>query len=157
MVTIGGKFVKKAISGYIDTDGVIHEGEGIPVWVGRKTAFTRLYGWSWMVIAQEAFAYMAMDKDLTLEPKNVLMYLFGKLDFENFIQIPQVEIANDLGMNKQHVNRAIKLLEKKEILIRGPKVGRSSCWRLNPKYGYKGNPNGKVDKDVKNGNLKLIK
>lgn len=154
---LGDSVVKKNIAGYVDTDGEFHEGEGIPVWVGRKTAFTRLYGRSWMVIAQEAFAYMAMDKDLTLEPKNVLMYLFGRLDFENFIQIPQVEIANDLGMKKQSVLRAIKLLEKKEIIMRGPKVGRSSCWRLNPRYGYKGNPNGKVDRDSKNGNLRLIK
>ncbi|MCP4393510.1 MAG: MarR family transcriptional regulator [Alphaproteobacteria bacterium] len=77
-------------------------------------------------------------------------------DFENFIQVPQVEIARELRMHKQNVNKAIKLLLEKDILIRGPKIGKSSSWRLNPNYGYKGSPKGKVLKD-KAGHLRLVK
>ena len=84
------------------------------------------------------------------------MYLFSRLDFENYIQVPQVEIAEDLNMHKQSVYKAIKLLEKKEILVRGPKLGRSSSWRLNPNYGYKGNPRGKVHRDNRSGHLRLV-
>jgi biotin operon repressor len=148
--------MKKDINGFIDLNGEVHEGEGIPVWIGRKTHFTKLYGRDWMVVAQNAFALMVMDTDLTLEPKNILMYLFSRLDFENYIQVPQVEIAEKLNIQKQNVNRSIKLLEKKGILIRGPKIGRSSSWRLNPNYGFKGNPRGKVGRDLKSGHLRLV-
>lgn len=149
--------MQKNIRGFIDEDGEIHEGAGVPVWVGRKTAFTRLYGGSrWMVIAQNAMILIAQDQDLRPESKNVLMYLFGRLDFENFIQVPQTEIADALSMRKQNVQRSIKQLVDKEILFQGPKIGRSSSWRLNPNYGYKGSPRGKVLKD-RAGHLRLVK
>ncbi len=95
------------------------------------------------IMAQDALVILAKDKDLTLEPKNVLLYLLSQLDFENFMHVPQVEIAEALGMDKSKVSKAIKLLTEKGILIRGPKQARSS-FRLNPNFGYKGNPSGKV-------------
>lgn len=87
---------------------------------------------------QDTFEELARDPELTLEPKNVLLYLFSKLDFENFIQLSQMDIAEGLGMHKQHVSRAMKLLTGKQIILEGPKVGRSKCYRLNPYYGWKG-------------------
>jgi hypothetical protein len=95
-------------------------------------------------MAQDALLMLAKDKELTLEPKNVLLYLLSQLDFENFIQVPQVEIASALDMDKAKVSKAIKLLLEKGVLIRGPKLARSSSFRLNPNFGYKGNPLGKV-------------
>ena len=146
------------ISGYVNGDtGEVLE-DYIPMLVSKKkTHFVGMYGDNWMIISQQAFQTAAKDPDLTLEPKNVLMYLFGKLDFENFIQVPQVQIAKELNLHKQAVNRAIRLLEKKEILVVGPKVGKSKTWRLNPNYGFKGNPKGKVNRDPKTGHLRLIK
>jgi hypothetical protein len=47
-------------------------------------------------------------------------------------------------MEKAQVSKAIKLLVNKGILLRGPRVGHSYAFRLNPTYGYKGNPRGKV-------------
>jgi len=110
--------------------------DGVPVWVGVKRVHP--YGRRWVMTNQDALLMMARDKELTLEPKNVLLYLIGRLDFDNYIQVPQIEIAEDLDMKKPHVSRAISLLERKGLLIRGPKVGRSSSFRLNPNYGYKG-------------------
>jgi DNA-binding MarR family transcriptional regulator len=120
--------------------------EGVPVWFAgqKKTAFTKLYDKRWFIMAQDALVILAKDKDLTLEPKNVLLYLLSQLDFENFMHVPQVEIAETLGMDKSKVSKAIKLLTEKGILIRGPKQARSSSFRLNPNFGYKGNPSGKV-------------
>jgi hypothetical protein len=118
--------------------------EGVPVWVGRKTAFTGLYGRQWFIMAQDAWLALAKDKELTLAPKNVLLYLLSQLDFENFIQVQQVDIAKALEMDKAKVSKAIKLLLEKGVLIRGPKLARSSSFRLNPNFGYKGNPSGKV-------------
>ena len=70
--------------------------------------------------------------------ENVLFYLYSKLDFENFIQQSQKEIAEGLGMHKEQVSRAMKILTSKQIVLEGPKVGRSKCYRLNPNYGWKG-------------------
>ena len=75
---------------------------------------------------------------MTGETMKVLMYLFGKLDFENFIQQSQIDIAEGLGMQKQNVSRAMRVLTSKQIVLEGPKVGRSKCFRLNPNYGWKG-------------------
>jgi hypothetical protein len=111
--------------------------EGVSVWVGRKY---NPYGRRFVMTNQDALLMMAKDKELTLEPKNVLLYLCGRLDFDNYIQVPQTEIADALEMKKSAVSRAVKLLVAKGILIRGPKVGHSYAFRLNPNYGYKGNP-----------------
>ena len=116
----------------LDTGEVLEE--GIPVWIGRKPKIND----RWFMAFQEAFEAIAKDRDLTDEHRRVLFYLLSRLDFDNYIQVAQVEIADALSMHKTHVNRAIKLLEGKSIIIRGPKVGRSSCFRLSPNLGWKG-------------------
>jgi len=98
------------------------------------------YAGGWIVNSQEALKLLARDKELTGETYKVLLYLFSILDFENWIQIPQTEIAKELEIHKQHINRAIKKLESKEILLKGPKLGRSYSFRLNPYFGWKGKP-----------------
>ena len=87
---------------------------------------------------QDAFEELAKDREITNEPRRVLDYMFSKLDFENFIQLSQKEIIEILGINKSNVSKAIKLLTRKQIVLEGPKVGRSRCYRLNPNYGWKG-------------------
>jgi len=93
---------------------------------------------------RKSFSEIAADKEMTLEPHKVWLYLMSRLDFDNFIYVAQTEIADRLGMKKPNVSRSIKLLERKELILRGPKLGHSHAWRLNPDYGYKGDPDGKV-------------
>ena len=57
---------------------------------------------------------------MTGETMKVLMYLFGKLDFENFIQQTQIDVAEGLGMRKQNVNRAMQILTAKQNRTRRP-------------------------------------
>lgn len=90
------------------------------------------------MIFQNALAELAKDRELTLEPKNVLLLLLSKLDFENFIHVSQQAIAGELGMNSSHVSRAMKVLTEKQIILVGPKHGRLKCYRLNANYGWKG-------------------
>jgi biotin operon repressor len=108
---------------------------GTPVWVGAKAS---PYGNRWFMANQEAMRAIAKDKELTLDPHRVLMMLFGELDFENWIHISQHDIAEMLSMSRSQVSRSIKLLERKGILVRGPKIGKSYGYRLNPHYGWKG-------------------
>ena len=120
--------------GTIDLDTGEVLGEGIPVWVGLKPKLTE----RWFMAFQDAFESLSTDKDLTLEHHRVLHFLFSRLDFENFIQIPQIEIANRLSMDKSKVSKALSLLVHKKIVLRGPKIGRSNSFRLNPNFGWKG-------------------
>ena len=100
------------------------------------------YSTGWIMNSQEALEVIAKDKEITGGIHRVLWFIVARLDFENWIQISQKEICKELEMKKQNVSSAIKLLEQKEIILRGPRVGKSYAFRLNPHFGWKG--------DVKN-------
>ena len=91
-----------------------------------------------MQVNQDFLTELAARRDLGNQALRVFVYLNGRLNFENVIQVEQTEIAQALGMHKQNVNQAIKRLEELGIILRGPKIGRSSSWQLNPNAGWKG-------------------
>ncbi len=91
----------------------------------------------WIAMAQDALSKMAKEIK-SLDDFRVRDALLARLDFENYIQVVQVDIAKDLGMHKENVNRSIKRLLELGILLEGPKIGRSRTYRLNPNYGWKG-------------------
>ena len=121
------------VKGYLDK----YTGEeyGFPVIVGRKR---NPYGKGWLMNSQEALETLAKDKEITGETYRVLFLVCARLDFENWVQIPITEIAQELELKQPNVSRAIKVLEEKEIILRGPKVGRSYAFMLNPNFGWKG-------------------
>ncbi len=86
---------------------------------------------------QEAFAHIAKEK-IGSEAKDVFLFLLSRLDFENYIFVPQVEIAKELDMQRPNVSRAVSVLVERGILLEGPKVNRSRTFRLNHTYGWKG-------------------
>jgi DNA-binding MarR family transcriptional regulator len=110
--------------------------EGMSVWIGAKPI--SIYGHRWFQMSQDPLLQIAKDKELAGRPMRVLIYLLARLDFENYIQVPQAEIVHALELHHSDVSRSISLLENKGILIRGPKTGRSFTFRLNPTYGWKG-------------------
>lgn len=121
------------IKGYVDK----YTGEdfGFPVVCGRKR---NPYIKGWVMNSQEAMVALAKDKDIKGETHRVLWFIGGILDFENWVQLSITEIGNELDLKQQAVSRAMKVLEEKEIILRGPKVGRSYAFMLNPNFGWKG-------------------
>lgn len=87
---------------------------------------------------QEALTAIASDPELSGEALRVFLYLNGRLDFENLFQVPQTEIAEALGIKRPNVSRSMKMLLEKGIILRGPKIGHSATFRLNPNFGWKG-------------------
>ncbi|MGL5288562.1 MAG: hypothetical protein ACRC9N_03630 [Aeromonas sp.] len=83
-------------------------------------------------------ALLTIANELNHDQTRVLMAMLSDLDYENYIQISQVDIANALSMQKSHVSRAIKHLVEFGILEEGPKVGRSKTYILNRQFGWKG-------------------
>lgn len=119
--------------------------DGVLVYVPkkRKSPFERHF-----TMNQDALKILA--KELNHEQFKVLMMLLADLDYENYIQITQQDIADSLGMKKSNVSRAVKGLINLRIVLEGPKVGRSKTYRLNEQFGWKGSvPNHK--KALKNG------
>lgn len=86
---------------------------------------------------RERLAELAIENVLTVEGWRVLVMLMGKVDFENFIHIKQVQIAEALGMKKQNVNKAFGLLIELEI-IEKISQGNINGYRLNYEMGWKG-------------------
>jgi len=84
--------------------------------------------------AMEAIA----TSNLSGEDLRVFMLLCAHLDFENYIGVAQSKIADKLKMKRPHVSRAIKHLLESDVLVKGPKVGRTLTYRLNPNVGWKG-------------------
>jgi CRP-like cAMP-binding protein len=85
--------------------------------------------------AHQIHRALAIDTELDGVDLRVFLYLTSSLDFENFLQVRQLEIAEALGRRKEHISRSMAKLKAKGVVIAGPKVGRSAVWRLNPDYG----------------------
>ena len=102
-------------------------------WVRQKWK-----GESFFMGFQDAFAELAR-KRISAEAKNVFLFILGKVDYDNRLTIPQVEIGRQLGMHRQNVSRAISTLVREQVLlVEEPQLGRNRRLRLNDRYGWKG-------------------
>lgn len=81
---------------------------------------------------------------LKLGDYQVLMALFARLDWDNFLHLDLSDLAKKLGRDRAGLSRAVARLVAEGVLIRGPKVGRSHTYRLDPNLGWKGTPRGRA-------------
>ncbi|MDD5228577.1 MAG: GIY-YIG nuclease family protein [Methylococcales bacterium] len=89
-----------------------------------------------ILMFQDSLELIATDKELTGATKSVLFLLLSRLEFENYIHIRQVEIAEKLSMHKPDVSKSIKMLVQKGIIM---KINEGAAgYKLNPQYGWKG-------------------
>lgn len=95
------------------------------------------FGTGWVAMAQNAMMELARS-DLGAQDWRVFAAVVAKLDFENFLLLTIADLAKEIGMQRSHASDSIAKLEKLGVLIRGPKAGRSSTFRLNPSFGWKG-------------------
>ena len=101
----------------------------------RKNGFQK----GWMAMAQEAMMMLAQS-NLTGNDMKVMWAMLARLDYENLIQVNQVEVAEQVGMNRHHVNRSIKKLIELGVVLEGVKIGISRSYRLNPNFAGKAQP-----------------
>lgn len=83
--------------------------------------------------------------DLGDEARRVLFAVLAELDFENWININQSQLAAEIGLERQNFGRGLKRLITEEVVLEGPKVGRNGTYRLNPQFGWRGSAKGHVD------------
>jgi len=125
--------MKRVIGSVLDT-GEVMDGAVLGMFFPKRQNGFRE---GWIAMAQNALIALAQ-ADLGDQARRVLFVILGKLDFENYILVSQSEISETLNMHRSDVSKAISKLEAEGVLIRGPKAGRSSTFRLNPSFGWKG-------------------
>ncbi|MBM7052310.1 helix-turn-helix domain-containing protein [Rothia sp. ZJ1223] len=54
------------------------------------------------------------------------------------------EIAEEMHRSRESVSRAISRFVERGVLLRGPRVGRSYTYRLDPSTAWRGKPEGAV-------------
>jgi len=64
----------------------------------------------WFVMFQDFLEQLAKDKDFKGQDYRVLNYMLSKLDWENWVQVPQRVIAEDLGIPRPEVAKSLKKL-----------------------------------------------
>ena len=116
----------------------------------RKNGF----GQGWLAMAQNGAEILAQS-NLSGNDFKVLMKLLSVLDYENLIQVSQADVARELNMHRQHVQRSIKRLIDLGIVLEGVRIGISRSYRLNPNFGWKGSAKG--HREALHDHLKVVK
>lgn len=126
--------MRQKVVGSVTEDGSVLEGGVLAlIFPKRQNGFYN----GWVAMSQDAMFALA-NAGLGDEGNRVVWALLAKLDFENWIQINQAELAKAINLDRSNFNRAMKLIEKKGLVFRGPRVGKSVTFRLNPNFGWKG-------------------
>jgi predicted transcriptional regulator len=92
------------------------------------------------VFIYQAFAYLAATK-LKPATNSVLNYIFSLTGFQNYLQIDQKTLAEEMRMCLKTVNTAIKELVDCNVLmkIKHPNDARRIDYFINPVAAWKGN------------------
>jgi hypothetical protein len=115
----------------------LETGELLPhVLVAVRQKIPNGFAGGWLAMSFNAASIFKGIRDI--EQQRVFWALIERLDFENYINVVQADIARELEMQRPHVSRAIKELVEQDIILKGPKIGRNVTYRLNPNLGWRG-------------------
>ena len=85
----------------------------------------------------EGLGRLAVDKQLTLTDKNVLLFLISVMEYENLLNITQKALSEELGIVQPEVSKSIKKLIEGGYLKIVDKNGRQNVYQLNPHLAFK--------------------
>lgn len=102
------------------------------------------YPENWLLLWQDesdigvSMMEQAKANELTRTDYRVRDYLMGSLGLGNCVYVNQAELAKELRLHKVTVCESIKRLCEMQILIRGPKSGKSNTYMVNPAFCFRG-------------------
>lgn len=114
--------------------GEILEGQLVYMAAKRRNGFQQ---GGFIAMAQTPMEKLARS-DLSGESLRVLLLVASRIDYENWINLSQGEMAEALSMKRQNFARALAALIEEGCILKGPSVGRHKTYRLNPAYAWKG-------------------
>lgn len=115
----------------------LETGELLPhVLVAVRQKIPNGFAGGWLAMSFNAASIFKGIRDI--EQQRVFWALIERLDFENYINVVQADIARELEMQRSNVSRAIKELVEQDIILKGPKIGRNVTYQLNPNLGWRG-------------------
>lgn len=79
-----------------------------------------------------------MEKPLTQTEYRVRDWIMGTIGIGNYVHVNQAEMARRLRIERATASRAIKRLIELQILIEGPKSGKSNTYMVNPAFCFAG-------------------
>src|SRR5512143_2955556 len=86
----------------------------MPIYLNSPHRRSTIYGDRWFQMAQDPLLSMAQDRELRGLTTTVLLYLFGRLDFENYVLVSHQDIADCISTTRPEATRAVnKLIEKR--------------------------------------------
>jgi len=100
----------------------------------------RKLGTGWFAMFQDPIGWIA-EQRLSGEQLSVLLHLLSKMEYDNYIRVPQKYIAEKLNMTQSHVSRALKTLKDMEIIVEEEREGINKTYRFNPNVAHKGSYN----------------
>ena len=125
--------------GIITADGEVIEGNLALHAPRKENGFAK---GGWFAMSLQGISHIlnvAHSKQLHLSRDSLVHYaLLERLDYENWIQISQSDIARRTGLLQPHVSASIKKLIATGFILIGKKVGSSWTYRLNPEFGWMG-------------------
>ena len=100
-------------------------------------------GWSQHVLLfQRAVDTLARGRHLSKDGWRVMAYLLGRLDWDNWLVIPQWQIVKALDMHQPNVSRAIRQLCAEGVLMQAAPPAPRTAYRLSADFAYRGQYNG---------------
>jgi predicted transcriptional regulator len=80
-------------------------------------------------------AFVATSRELDGVDVRVYLYMSGRLNFEEPVHVPQIEMSVMLDRRQTHISRALRNLVTAGVLIVGPEGTRGSKWMLSRHCG----------------------
>jgi len=117
------------------------EGEFVAIVARRRT---NGFQQGWVAMAQAPLDLLADDPHISGEELRVLLKILGRLDFNNLLVLNQADLARQMNLHRQAVQRGIRRLVARKVVLEGPRIGVSRSYRLNPRFGWKGSAKGHV-------------
>ena len=92
----------------------------------------------WLAMFQDNLMWLSK-QDMTGEQLKVMLNMFSRLEFDNYLYVKTKDIAESLGIHPKQASRALRVLKEKEIIYEDP--NHHNVYKLNPYIGHKGTKN----------------
>lgn len=117
--------------------------EQAPITAYFQAPKNKKYNARWLLMWQDEtgasiMEQAKMEKPLTQTEYRVRDFIIGTIGIGNYVYVNQAEVGRELRIARTHVSSAIKRLCELQILIQGPKSGRSNTYMVNPSFCFAG-------------------